>query len=51
MSWNFGPVLIESRSDTDWSAIEGIIYALSTSEQMDEHDQNRVQRLVELLIT
>ncbi|MGS0497875.1 hypothetical protein CWB85_04705 [Pseudoalteromonas sp. S1727] len=40
---------IESRTDIDYSAVEGVIYALSNSEQMGELDKSKVTRLVELL--
>lgn len=41
--------VIESRTDIDYSTVEGVIYALSNSEQMGELDRGKVQRLVELL--
>jgi len=41
--------VVESKSDIDYSAVEGVIYALSNSEQMGELDSGKVQRLVELL--
>ncbi|MBB1434861.1 hypothetical protein H5201_11165 [Pseudoalteromonas sp. SG43-6] len=41
--------VIESRTDIDYSAVEGIIYALSNSEQMGELDKSKVAKLVELL--
>ena len=41
--------VIESRSDIDYSAVEGVIYALSNSEQMGELDKSKVARLIELL--
>lgn len=40
--------VIESRSDIDYSAVEGVIYALSNSEQMGELDKSKVARLIEL---
>ncbi|HEA14964.1 MAG TPA: hypothetical protein ENH88_00630 [Pseudoalteromonas prydzensis] len=42
--------VIESRTDIDYSAVEGVIYALSNSEQMGELDKSKVARLVGLLI-
>ncbi|KTF12183.1 hypothetical protein [Pseudoalteromonas sp. H105] len=41
--------VIESRSDIDYSAVEGVIYALSNSEQMGELDKDKVAKLVKLL--
>lgn len=41
--------VIESRTDIDHSAVEGVIFALSNSEQMGELDRGKIQRLVELL--
>jgi hypothetical protein len=41
--------VIESRTDIDYSAVEGVIYALSNSEQMGELDSDKVAKLVELL--
>lgn len=41
--------VIESRADIDYSAVEGVIYALSNSEQMGELDKRKVTRLVGLL--
>ena len=41
--------VIESRTDIDYSAVEGVIYALSNSEQMCELDKDKVAKLVELL--
>lgn len=41
--------VIESRTDIDYCAVEGVIYALSNSEQMGELDRGKIQRLVELL--
>ncbi|KKK87186.1 hypothetical protein LCGC14_2755780, partial [marine sediment metagenome] len=34
--------VIESRTDIDYSAVEGVIYALSNSEQMGELDKSKV---------
>ena len=42
--------VIESKADIDYSTVEGVIYALSNSEQMGELDISKVERLVELLI-
>ena len=41
--------VIESRTDIDYSAVEGVIYALSNSEQMGELDKDKVTRLIDLL--
>ncbi|WP_404341206.1 hypothetical protein [Pseudoalteromonas mariniglutinosa] len=41
--------VIESRSDIDHSAVEGMIYALSNSEQMGELNLNKIQRLISVL--
>lgn len=41
--------VIESRTDIDHSAVEGVIFALSNSEQMGELDKSKIARLVELL--
>ncbi|MDP2636114.1 MULTISPECIES: hypothetical protein [unclassified Pseudoalteromonas] len=41
--------VIEARTDIDYSAVEGVIYALSNSEQMGELDNDKVAKLVELL--
>ena len=41
--------VIESRTDIDYSGVEGVIYALSNSEQMGELDKSKVAKLVELL--
>ena len=41
--------VIESRTDIDHCAVEGVIYALSNSEQMGEIDNSKIERLVELL--
>ncbi|MBB1331815.1 hypothetical protein H5154_11155 [Pseudoalteromonas sp. SR44-5] len=42
--------VLESRTDIDHSAVEGVIYALSNSEQMGEIDNSKIERLVGLLI-
>ncbi|MEH6395675.1 hypothetical protein [Pseudoalteromonas sp.] len=41
--------VIESRTDIDYSTVEGVIYALSNSEQMGNLDKAKVARLLELL--
>ncbi|CAM4350255.1 hypothetical protein [Pseudoalteromonas ostreae] len=41
--------VIESRTDIDYSAVEGVIYALSNSEQMGELDKSKVTKLIGLL--
>lgn len=43
--------VIESRTDIDHSAVDGVIYALSNSEQMGELNHDKLAQLFELLNT